>query len=52
MKIGSTSKGEVGEDAGVLYRYSLDLQEYLPEDLLLQYEEDKIREDLEGNDLM
>jgi hypothetical protein len=48
MEIGSTSKGEVGEDVGVLYQYSLDTQEYLPEGLLLQYEEDKIRGDLEG----
>jgi hypothetical protein len=37
----------VGEE-GVLYQYSLDMQEYLPEDLLLQYEEDDIRGDLEG----
>jgi hypothetical protein len=48
MEIGSTYKGEVGEDVGVLYQYSLDTQEYLPEGLLLQYEEDKIRGDLEG----
>jgi hypothetical protein len=39
MEIGSTSKGEVGEE-GVLYQYSLDIQEYLPKDLLLQYEDD------------
>jgi hypothetical protein len=52
MEIGSTSKGEVGEDARVLYQYSLDTQEYLPEDLLLQYEEDEIRKDLEGSGRM
>jgi hypothetical protein len=49
-EIGSTSKGVVGEEEGVLYQYSLDLQEYLPKDLLLQYEEDDRRGDLEGCD--
>lgn len=47
MEIGSTSMGVVGEEEGVMYQFSLDMQDYLPEDLLLQYEEEDIKGKLE-----
>jgi hypothetical protein len=47
MEIGSTSMGVVGEEEGVMYQFSLDMQDYLPEDLLLQYEEEDIKGELE-----
>jgi hypothetical protein len=46
MEIGSTSKGVVGEE-GVQYEFSLDMLNYLLEDLLLQYEEEDIKGELE-----
>jgi hypothetical protein len=52
MEIGFTSKGVVGEEEGVLYEFSLDMQDYLPEDLLLQYEEEDIKRDLERCELL
>lgn len=50
MEIGSTPKGEVGEEVGDMYLYSLETQEFEPEVLLLQYEENGIRDELEGSD--